>query len=144
VRLRDLASTRIRYGYRRLTVLLRREGWVGKYETSLPTLPRRAEEADEKAAKRAAQARIRLAEARYANQRWSMNFVSNRLVDGRWFPIVTVGDQYTRECLCAHADRSQSGERVSEQLERVIALRGVPESITSDNGSEFAGQVMDH
>ena len=58
--------------------------------------------------------------------------------------ILTVVDQYTRECLCARADRSQSGEKVSEQLERVIALRGAPESITSDNGSEFAGQVMDH
>jgi putative transposase len=73
-----------------------------------------------------------------------MDFVSDRLVDGRWFRVLTVVDQYTRECLCAHADRSQSGEKVAEQLERVIALRGAPESITSDNGSEFAGQVMDY
>jgi putative transposase len=53
-------------------------------------------------------------------------------------------DPYMRECLCAHADRSQTGEEVSEQLERVIAVRGAPESITSDNGSEFAGQAMDY
>ncbi len=97
-----------------------------------------------KRAKRVAQARIRLAEASYPNQRWSMDFVSDRLVDGRWFRILTVVDQYTRECLCAHADRSQSGEKVSEQLERVMTLRGAPESITSDNGSEFAGQAMDY
>ncbi len=97
-----------------------------------------------KRAKRVAHARIRLAEASYPNQRWSMDFVSDRLVDGRWFRILTVVDQYTRECLCAHADRSQTGEKVSEQLERVIALRGAPQSITSDNGSEFAGQAMDY
>ena len=74
-----------------------------------------------KRARRAAEARIRLAEAHYPNQRWSMDFVSDRLVDGRWFRILTVADQYTRECLCAHANRSQSGEKVSAQLERVIA-----------------------
>src|SRR5215467_15742612 len=81
--------------------------------------------------KRVAQARIRLAEAYYANQRWSMDFVSDRLVDGRWFRILTVVDQYTRECLCTHADRSQTGEKVAEQLDRVVATRGAPESITS-------------
>ena len=73
-----------------------------------------------------------------------MDFVSDRLVDGRWFRILTVVDQYTRECLCAHADRSQTQEEVSAQLERVRALRGAPEAITSDNGSEFAGQAMDY
>jgi putative transposase len=144
VRLRDLASTRIRYGYRRLTVLLRREGW--QVNTKRVYRLYREEGLElrmKKRAKRVAQARIRLTEASYPNQRWSMDFVSDRLVDGRWFRILTVVDQYTRECLCAHADRSQTGAKVSEQLERVITLRGAPESITADNGSEFAGQPMD-
>src|SRR5215813_2238591 len=145
VRLRDLASTRIRYGYRRLTVLLRREGWhVNTKRVYRLYREEGLELRIKRRAKRAAQARIRLTEARYANQRWSMDFVSDRLVDGRWFRILTVVDQYTRECLCAHADRSQSGEKVAEQLERVMALRGAPETITSDNGSEFAGQAMDY
>jgi putative transposase len=145
VRLRDLASTRIRYGYRRLTVLLRREGWpVNTKRVYRLYREEGLELRMKKRAKRAAQVRIRLAEAHYPNQRWSMDFVSDRLVDGRWFRILTVVDQYTRECLCAHADRSQTGEKVSAQLERVIALRGAPESITSDNGSEFAGQAMDY
>ena len=144
VRLRDLASTRIRYGYRRLTVLLRREGWhVNTKRVYRLYREEGLELRLKKRAKRAAQARIRLAEASYPNQRWSMDFVSDRRVDGRWFRILTVVDQYTRECLCAHADRSQTGEKVSEQMEHVIALRGAPESITSDNGSEFAGQAMD-
>jgi putative transposase len=145
VRLRDLASARVRYGYRRLTVLLRREGWHVNTKRIYRLYRQEGLELRiKKRAKRAAQARIRLTEARYPNQRWSMDFVSDRLVDGRWFRILTVVDQYTRECLCAHADRSQSGEKVAEQLERVVTQRGVPESITSDNGSEFAGQVMDY
>lgn len=145
VRLRDLASTRIRYGYRRLTVLLRREGW----HVNTKRVYRLYREEGlglrmQKRAKRAAQVRIRLAEAGYPNHRWSMDFVSDRLVDGRWFRILTVVDQFTRECLCAHPDRSQTGEKVSEQLEHVIGRRGAPESITSDNGSEFAGRAMDY
>jgi putative transposase len=72
-----------------------------------------------------------------------MDFVSNRLADGRWFRILTVVDQYTRECLCIHAERSQTGKKVAEQLSEIIARRGVPESITSDNGSEFVGKAME-
>jgi putative transposase len=145
VRLRDLASTRIRFGYRRLTVLLRREGWwVNTKRVYRLYREEGLELRMKKRAKRAAQTRIRLAEASSANQRWSMDFVSDRLMDGRWFRILTVVDQYTRECLCAHADRSQTGEKVAEQLERVIAIRGAPETITSDNGSEFAGRAMDY
>ena len=69
--------------------------------------------------------------------------MSERLADGRWFRILTILDQYTRECLCAYADRSQTGEKVAEQLDRLITLRGAPESITSDNGSEFTGKALD-
>jgi putative transposase len=71
-----------------------------------------------------------------------MGFVSERLADGRWFRILTIVDQYTRECLCIYADRSQTGEKVSEQLDRLIILRGAPESISTDNGSEFTGKAM--
>ena len=52
--------------------------------------------------------------------------MSDRLTDGRWFRILTVVDQYTRECLCIHADRSQSGEKVAEHMRRLTATRGVP------------------
>ena len=104
-------------------MLLRRQGWhVNTKRVYRLYRQEGLELRIKKRAKRAAQARIRLAEASYPNQRWSMDFVSDRLVDGRWFRILTVVDQYTRECLCAHADRSQTGEKVAEQLERVIAL----------------------
>jgi putative transposase len=87
--------------------------------------------------------RVALAGASRPNQRWSMDFVSDRFADGRWFRILTVVDQYTRECLCVHAERSQNGKKVAEQLSRIIAHQGVPESITSDNGSEFVGKAME-
>ena len=96
-----------------------------------------------KRAKRAAQVRVALSGASRPNQRWSMDFVSDRLADGRWFRILTVVDQYTRECLCVHAERSQTGKKVAEQLSRIIARQGPPESITSDNGSEFVGKAME-
>jgi hypothetical protein len=131
IRLRDLASTRIRYGYRRLTVMLRREGW--RVNTKRVYRLYREEGLElgiKKRAKRTAQVRISLAEASYPNQRWSMDFVSDRLVEGRWFRILTVVDQYTRECLRAHADRAQTGEKVSEQLFRARSPVG-----GSDRGS---------
>jgi putative transposase len=65
------------------------------------------------------------------------------LADGRWFRILTVVDQYTRECLCAYADRSQTGQQVVAQMRRLVLKRGAPESITTDNGSEFAGRAME-
>jgi putative transposase len=67
----------------------------------------------------------------------------NRLADGGWFRILTVVDQYTRECLCAYADRSQTGDKVVVQMKRLAVLRGLPQSITTDNGGEFAGKAME-
>ena len=72
-----------------------------------------------------------------------MDFVSDRFVDGRWFRVLTVVDQFTRECLLLYADRALSGGKVAAQLERVVKDRGVPLSITVDNGSEFASRAMD-
>jgi putative transposase len=64
---------------------------------------------------------------------------------GGWalVPCFAVLDQYTRECLCAFAGRTQTGEKVVEQMKRLVALRGAPESITTDNGGEFAGRAME-
>jgi putative transposase len=107
MRLRELAGSRVRYGYgyRRLTVLLQREG--RKVNAKRVYRLYREEGLQVRTAKRkkgAAHARVPLAGATRGNQRWSMDFVSDRLADGRWFRILTVVDQYTRECLCAYAD----------------------------------------
>jgi putative transposase len=144
LRLRELAGSRVRYGYRRLTVLLRREGWVVNAKRVYRLY--REEELQvrtSKRTKRTRQTRVALPGASRPNQRWSMDFVSDRFADGRWFRILTVVDQYTRECLCAHPERSQTGRKVAERLTEIVALRGAPESITSDNGSEFVGKAME-
>ena len=144
MRLRDLAGSRVRYGYRRLTILLRREGWKVNAKRIYRLYREEGLQVQRvRHAKRAAHVRVPLSGAVKPNQRWSMDFVSDRLVDGRWFRILTVVDQYTRECLCAYADRSQTGEKVVERMKHLVAARGVPESITTDNGGEFAGQAMD-
>ncbi len=144
LRLRDLAASRIRYGYRRLTVLLRREGWqVNTKRVYRLYREEGLQVRTKQRAKRASHARVALPAAAFPNQRWSMDFVSDQLADSRWFRILTVIDQYTRECLCAYPDRSQTGERVVEHMERLVGQRGAPESITTDNGSEFSGKAMD-
>jgi putative transposase len=144
IRLRDLAGSRVRYGYRRLTVMLRREGWTVNAKRIYRLYREEGLQMRfAKRAKRASHTRVPLPQPVRANQRWSMDFVSDRFSDGRCFRILTVVDQYTRECLCTYADRSQTGEKVVEQMKRLVKLRGAPESITTDNGGEFAGQAMD-
>lgn len=69
--------------------------------------------------------------------------MSERVVDGRWFRILTVVHQFTRECLSLVADQSLSGEKVVQALEPLVVQQGVPRAITVDNGSEFASRVMD-
>lgn len=70
-----------------------------------------------------------------------MDFVSDRLADGCWFRVLTVVDLYTRVCLCTHADRSQTGEKVVTKMRRLAPERGLPESITTDSGGEFEGKA---
>jgi putative transposase len=72
-----------------------------------------------------------------------MDFVAQRLPDGRWIRVLTVVDQFTRECLTLFADNALSGEKVAIALDKVVPLRGAPESITVDNGTEFASKAMD-
>ena len=72
-----------------------------------------------------------------------MDFVAARLLDGRWFRVLTVVDQFTRECLLLLADSSLTGHKVALALSQVIAERGTPVSITVDNGTEFGSRAMD-
>jgi putative transposase len=144
-RLRELAGSRVRYGYRRLTVMLNREGWKVNAkriyrlytEEGLIVRTKRRKE-------RAQRQRVANGPAVRRNQKWSMDFVAQRLSDGRWIRVLTVVDQYTRECLTLYADTALSGEKVAAALDKIIARRGAPESITVDNGTEFASKAMDH
>jgi putative transposase len=135
-RLRELAGMHVRYGYRRLTVLLRREGWhvnakriyrLYREEGLIVRTKQRRKIA-------ARQRAMTTALAIRPNQCWSMDFVSDKLADGRSFRILTMVDQFTRECVGLEADRSMTGRKVTEALERARQERGrLPESITVDN-----------
>ncbi len=144
MRLREAAASRVRFGYRRLTVLLRRDGWHVKAKRVYRLYTEEGLTVRTKhRTKAAVRARVPQPGATAPNQRWSMDFMSERLADGRWFRILTVVDQFTRECLCLLADQSLTGEKVAQALEPVVAQRGAPRAITVDNGSEFASRVMD-
>lgn len=144
-RLRELAGTHVRYGYRRLTVLLRREGWHVNAKRIYRLY--REEGLIVRTKQRRKMARRRPVPIGFAvrpNQCWSMDFVSDKLADGRSFRILTVVDQFTRECVGLEADRSMTGMNVVQALERAKQERGsLPESITVDNGSEFCSRALE-
>ena len=135
----------MRYGYRRLTVLLRREGWHVNAKRIYRLY--RDEGLIVRTKQRRKMARRRPVASGIAarpNQRWSMDFVSDKLADGRSFRILTLVDQFTRECVRLEADRSMTGMKVAQALEHARHERGrLPESITVDNGSEFCSRALE-
>lgn len=142
-RLRELAAQRRRFGYRRLLILLRREGVVVNHK-KLRRLYReeRLQVRRRGGRKRALGTRAPMAIPQGQNQRWSLDFVSDQLSDCRRFRILALVDDYTRECLGLIADTSLSGARVSRELDAIIARRGTPLSVVSDNGTEFTSMVI--
>ena len=142
-RLKALANERRRFGYRRLHVLLRREGrTVNKkrvqrlYREEKLTVRRRG------GRKRALGTPSPIEVPLHPNQRWSLDFVSDQLTDGRRFRILTVIDNCTRECLALVADTSLSGRRVARELDNIIRQRSRPETIVSDNGTEYTSKAI--
>ena len=142
-RLKVLAGERRRFGYRRLHVLLRREGHAVNrkrvqrlYREEKLTVRRRG------GRKRALGTRRPPEAALASNQRWSLDFVSDQMTDGRRFRILTVVDTCTRECLALVADTSISGRRVARELDRLVQERGRPETIVSDNGTELTSNAI--
>ncbi len=143
-RIGELAGEKRRYGYRRIHVLLRREGWpVNRKRTY-----RLYREAG-LAVRRRKRKRIGLFERKplpkpsTINRSWSMDFVADGLVGGRKLRCLTLVDDYSRECLAIEVDTSINGRRVAAVLDRLAELRGLPLSITVDHGPEFEGQVLD-
>jgi putative transposase len=144
MRLRELAASRVRFGYRRLTVLLRREGWAVNAKRIYRLYSEEGLAVRTKVRKKIAQrVRTEAPAATRPNEKWSMDFVSARLLDGRWFRVLTVVDQFTRECPLLLADSSLSGQKVALALSQVIAERGTPIAITVDNGTEFYSRAME-
>ncbi len=143
-RLRELASERRRFGYRRLKVLLQREGWQVNHKRVYRLYREEGLAVRRRKRKRiGAVERQPLALPRRANERWSMDFVADALNDGRRFRSLNIVDDYNRRCLAAEVDTSLPGGRVVRVLERRRELEGLPEVLVMDNGPEFAGQALD-
>jgi putative transposase len=142
-RLRALASERRRFGYRRLGVLLAREG-VRLNHKKLRRLYReeRLQVRRRGGRKRALGMRAPLTLPQAANQRWSLDFASDTLSDGRRFRILCVIDDFSRACLALVADTSLSGQRVARELDAIAAARGLPENVVSDNGTELTSVAV--
>jgi len=143
-RITEIAQAKRRYGYRRIYVRLRREGWA----VNRKRVYRLYREAG-LLVRRRKRKRIGLVERKplpkpsSANLSWSMDFVSDGLADGRRLRCLNIVDDCTRECVAIEVDTSLTGTRVKAVLERLAETRGLPKSITVDHGPEFEGQVLD-
>ena len=142
--LRDLASVRIRYGYRQLHVLLRREGWKVNHKLVWRLYREEGLCVRTKGRKKKiSRLRIILPKAKAPNERWSMDFMADGLYTSRRFRVFTLVDHFTRESPAIVADHSIPGSKVVEVLDHLAGLGIKPQIITVDNGPEFSGRVLD-
>src|SRR5271169_4532823 len=143
VRLRELASVRRRFGYRRLLLLIRSEGVLINHK-KLRRLyaEERLQVRRRGGRKRALGTRAPMTLPQGPNQRWSLDFLSDAMSDGRRFRILAVVDDFTRECLCLVPDTSLPGLRVARELDAIIAARGRPLLCVSDNGTELTSMAI--
>jgi putative transposase len=142
-RLHTLAVLRPRWGYRRLHRLLHREGWTHNRKLTQRVYREEGLQVRRRKRKRVAVPRTPLTAPTRPNERWSMDFVSDALGDGRKFRAMTLVDDCTRECPAIEVDVSLPGGRVVRVLDRVARARGYPVAIVCDNGPEFRGEALD-
>ena len=145
MRIRDIAQTRMRYGYFRIYILLRREGWVVNQKRVYRLYREDGLSLRLKRPRRhvSAAQRDRQPAALAPNELWSMDFVSDALFDGRRLRALTVVDAYTREALAIDVDQGIKGEQVVEAMDRIASIRGTPRAIRVDNGPEFISKALD-
>jgi putative transposase len=144
-RIKEIAAVRVHYGYRRVHVLLRREGWKDNHKRVYRLYRAEGLSLRHRRPKRNKAARLRQPKQLVAaiNEIWSMDFVSDALYDGRRLRALTVVDNYTRECLAIEVGQSLKGEDVVRVLNHLKQGRDLPATIKVDNGSEFISRAMD-
>jgi putative transposase len=143
-RIAEIAALKRRYGYRRVHVLLRREGWRVNRKLTYRLYREAGLAVRRRKRKRIGPfERKPLPKPTAANRSWSMDFVSDGLADGRRIRCLAIVDDCTRECVALEVDTSITGTRVKAVLEQLADTRGLPRSITVDHGPEFEGQVLD-
>jgi putative transposase len=143
-RLRSLAAERRRFGYRRLTVMLRREGWAVNHKRvyRLYRAEGLAVRTKRRGKRAAGGARLPLQLPTAAQQVWTMDFTQDGLASGRKFRTLNLMDGYTREALAIEVDTSLPGARVVRVLEGLRERGGLPPQIVVDNGTEFTSRVV--
>jgi len=142
-RLRELAAIRRRFGYRRLHILLDREGFRMNHKRLRRIYAEERLQVRRRGGrKRALGTRAPIMLPQGPNQRWSLDFASDMLSDSRRFRILAVVDDFTRECLCLAPDSSLSGLRVARELDAIVAERGPPLACVSDNGTELTSMAI--
>jgi len=146
VRITELATQYGRYGYRRITAMLRQEGWQVNHKRVERIWRREGLKVPQKQPKRRRLwlndgSCIRL-RPQFKDHVWSYDFVTDRTADGRAFRILNIIDEYTRECLAILVKRRIVSQDVIDQLFQLIILRRIPEHIRSDNGPEFTAKAV--
>ena len=141
--MKAVAAERRRFGYRRVHVMLERQGWQVN-QKKIRRLYREEKLQVRKRAgrKRALGTRRPILVPERSNERWSLDFVSDAFTDGRRFRVLAVVDDYSRECLALVADTSLSGLRVTRELTAIMTRRGKPRTIVSDNGTELTSMAV--
>jgi putative transposase len=144
-RLRALAHSRPRFGYRRLGVLLRRDGLMVNHKRVHRLYREEGLALRRRRRKRTASAgRVRPSMPCQPGQQWSMDVLRDTLASGRSFRTLNVVDEFTRECLAIEVDTSLPGARVTRVLDHLREQRGLPELLIMDNGPEFTGKALDN
>ena len=127
MRIRDIASVRVRYGYKRIHILLRREGWKVNHKRVYRLYHEEGLNLRHKSnRKQISRARIPKVDVTAANQCWAMDFMSDALFNGRRFRALTMMDVYSRECLQIYADKKITGDTVVDILDSISYHRGRP------------------
>jgi putative transposase len=143
-RLQAHAAERARFGYRRLHILLERDGLHVNHKRVHRIYRAANLQVRRRRRKRLTRAeRVPLPTPSQRRERWSMDFTVDTLADGRGFRTLNIVDDFTRECVAIEVDRSLPGLRVTRVLDRLHATIGLPQAIVVDNGPEFAGRTLD-
>ena len=144
-RIREIAAARVRYGYRRIWVMLRREGLKVNHKRVRRLYREEGLNLRIKRPRRHVSAAHRTERAAVTapNEVWSMDFVSDALFDGRRLRALTLLDVHTREALAIEVDQGIKGEQVVNVLDAVVATRAAPQRIRVDNGPEFVSNALD-
>ena len=145
MRIREIAAVRVRYGYKRIHVLLQREGWEINHkrvyriycEEGLNLRRKRSRK------RKSENLRVTRESVQHVNDCWGMDFASDSTFQGRRFRVLTIVDLFSRECLGLDVDQGIKGDDVVSLLNHIKSLRGVPKRIRCDNGPEFVSKTLD-